>query len=274
MNALACHVCGVAASGPAIRRYTHTNAGLATPASDYDVSTCPDCLTLDPEEPGVAVRAALRVLGKDEGEWRLAADAFEDAGIDVSRVLYDRCDPMGGRGSRGPQRKPFAHVDKEGKTALRAGYARLLDMRVHAASGHDRPVPPTAPPSGPSGCLLCGVGTSVSWRPVLTSALTRGPQMVDGHLCDTCSEQHDAVGAVGARLVEKACLEAHGLAWSEAMRAPGLTAWVATGLPPGEPWDWMDLNPPKPDLSPLEELQDQVAALRAEVAALRAEVPA
>lgn len=266
--AVACRVCGVATDEGLEHRDTFTPAGQPF-GPGYDVGTCPACADLDPDRPGLAVRAALRVLGKEGEDDVLAARAFEDAGVEVTEVLYE----TGGRAKGGPQRRAFAHVGRDGRGALKVGYARLLDLRVHAAAGGDRPVPPTAPPSGPPGCLLCGVGASASWRPVRTKALTRGPDFVDGHLCDTCSEQHDSVGAVGAPLVEKAAMEAQGLQWSEAARAPGLKAWIATGLPPGEPWAWVELVPPAPDLDPLDALRFQVADLQREVAELRARLP-
>jgi hypothetical protein len=269
MSAVACQVCGVATEENREHRDVRTNAGVPF-GTGYEIGTCVECVTLDPLRPGLAVRAALRVLGKPNENDDLASRAFEAAGVDVTAVLYDRGEPTGGPGQRGPQRKAFAHVGNEGREALRKGYARLLDFRVHAASDHDRPVPPTAPPHGPGGCLLCGVGKAAAWRPVLTSALTRGPEMIDGHLCGTCADQYDTVGAMGQPLIEKACLEAAGLPWSEAMRAPGLKPWIALDFEPREVgWDWVELAPPRPDLTPLQALQSEVADLRAEVAALR-----
>jgi hypothetical protein len=267
---IACQICGTGTDQRVERRYVQTPAGRPTPANTYDVGTCDDCFTLDPDVPGVAVRAALRVLGKEQADTALAAQAFEEAGVDVSTVLYDRGNPLGDRGRRGPQRKAWKHVDK---AALRTGYTRFLDLRVAAASRlDDRPMPATAPPSGPAACLLCGIGQSTHWQSVLTSALTRGPQMVDGHLCAVCAGEYDAVGAMGAPLVEKACLTAHGFEWSDAMRAPGLKPWIATGLTPrAEAWDWVELTPPKPDLDPVVALQIEVKELRARVEALESE---
>lgn len=268
----ACQFCGVLTDQGLTRRYTRTNAGIPTPAWDYAVGTCPECVTLRPDHPGAAVRAALRALGKDEGDDELAAKAFDEAGVDVTAVLYDSGDPAGGRGARGPQSRAWGHLDKDTRAALRKGYARLLDFRVHAAADHDRPVPHHDPPDGaPPACLACGVGKSEQWHgPVRTKALTRGPEFVEGYVCPACADALESVGAVGPGFLEKACMEAHGHDWSEAVRLPGLQAWVATGLPPGEPWGWVTLNPPKPDLSPLEELQDQVRDLQREVAELRA----
>lgn len=269
MRGLACHVCGAAAAGPGTRRRTHSHGGRPTPASDYDVGTCADCLALRPEEPGVAVRAALRVLGREGDDWRLAAEAFEDAGVDATMALYDRGGPQADRGVRGPQARPFHHVDGDAMAALRSGYARLLDFRVHAASGRDRPVPPHAPPEGaPRACLACGLGLSAQWHgPVRTKALTRGPDFVEGYVCPACAGALEAVGAVGPGFLERACMEASGREWSAAVRLPGLRAWVALDAEPREvPWDWVGLRDPEPVLS----LEAQVAALAAKIDALEA----
>ncbi|GAA1920253.1 hypothetical protein [Nocardioides marmoribigeumensis] len=268
MSAVACQVCGLATDQRPERRLVRTPAGVAV-GQGYEVGTCDDCAALDPARPGLAVRAALRVLGKEEADDVLAAKAFEEAGVDVTEVLYDRGDDRGGRGARGPQRKAFAHVGADGLAALRLGYAKVLDMRVHAAT-RDRAVPPTAPPEGhPPACVACGVARSAGWATVRTKALTRGPDFLDGCVCSTCAEVLRDVGAVGATFLERAAMQAKGIDWVAGARVPGLQAWVATGLPPGEPWGWVDLALPEPEMDPLALLRSQVADLQREVAVLR-----
>lgn len=251
-----CRGCGVATTGPTTRRDHIFGA--------YEVGTCAQCLTLDFDRPGAAVRATLRILGKRETDDTLAANVFLEAGLDVAHLLYE------GDHRPHPQRKPWGHVRQEHKDALRAAYVDVLDARIHAATDHDRPVPATAPPSGPGGCLACGVGTSTGWRPVSTRVFTRGPDCLDGHLCSTCADVHDAVGALGETFLERAVMEAQGLSWEETAQVPGLKAWIATGRAPGEPWAWVRVRPAPPALDPLSALQLQVTDLAAEVAALRA----
>lgn len=271
MTGLACQVCGVAAEGPAERRYTCSATGRPSPHLDYDVGTCADCRTLRPEEPGSAVRAALRVLGKDEDD-PLAAEAFAEAGVDATAVFYDLGAGPPGRGASGPQRKAFGHVGRQGKAALRRGYARLLDLRVHAASDHDRPVPPAGPPDGyPPACVACGVAESAEWHgPLRTYALTRGPDLVTGCVCDACVVDLQGAGAVGPAFLERAAMRHFGLEWSEAVRIPRLESWVATGLPPqAEPWAWVEFRVPEPDVP----LDQRVAELEARFEALEARLP-
>jgi hypothetical protein len=236
----------------------------------YGAGICDECATLNFDEPGAAVRAALRLLGKDEADWEVAAEAFRDAGVDVTAVFYGR--------RHEPQRKPWGHVPREAKAALRAGYVRVLDAKVHAASSdHDRPVPPTSPPDDmPQGCLVCGIGKSTQWNgPLTTFGLAPGSEPVTGCLCVACVAVLREVGAVGEPLIERAAMEFVDLEWSDAVRIPELKAWIATGLPPREvAWDWVELTPPQPALDPMTELRIAVADLRIEVAALRAEVGA
>lgn len=267
---VACKICGVATTQAVERRRTTTNAGLPTLTNDYDVGTCEDCATLRPDEPGLAVRAALRVLGKDEAD-PLAAEAFMEAGVDVAPVLYEDTGlPLGGRGRGGPQRKAFAHVDREGRAALRAGYAALLAARVERADDALTPAAtPTPPPEGaPRACLACGQGKAVDWwGPLLTHGLVRGPSPVEGYFCDACGPHLQDEGAVGAPFLERAVMAARGLDYPP----PRLRAWVATGLEPrSEPWDWVDTTPPTQTLDPLTALFEETHALRQRVEALEA----
>lgn len=259
-----CRGCGVATTGPVTRRFT-SSGGLPTPHRDYEVGTCADCLTLDFDRPGVAVRAALRLLRKRESDDVLAADVFIEADLDVSVLMYESAYRPE------PQRKPWAHVPKEHKALLSKAYVGVLDARIHAASDHDRPIPPTAPPSGPAACVACGVGTSAKWYSVHTHAFTHGPDYLDGHVCATCAAVYETVGALGQPFLEKAVMEAKGLSWSETSRIPGLRAWIATGRKPGEPWAWLRVSEAAPRLDPLTELQLKVADLELQVTDLRAE---
>jgi hypothetical protein len=264
-----CRACGVATDRAVETVEKQSPSGLRG-GPPYEVGTCQACEGLRLAEPGAAVRAALRVLGKDEGDWRLAADAFDKASVDVAHVLHDGAY----RNGRKPQRKPWGHVEKEFRADLRSAYVRVLDARVHASTAKGRPVPEGAPPGdGPRGCLMCGVGRSAEWRQVTTGALTRGPGMVTGHLCAHCSDAHDVVGAIGATLVERAALAHAGVPWSAEMSVPGLRPWIGTGLAPGEPWAWLgEFRLPEPEFN-LPDLAAQVAALAAAVGRLEARLP-
>ncbi len=247
----ACAFCGVAAQ----------------PAPGYlDSPVCGDCATLEPEDPGSLLRAAARLLGAEDDRHLRRALREEDGALD-GLMFASPGDPLAPRGRR-PQAEPWAHVREATRAALERARARSEELR------RERPEPDAGPPSGPPGCLLCGVGAAASWRRVVTSALTRGPDLVEGHLCPQCSEAYDRAGAVGPSLVERAARAHAGLAWSEEARTPGLRAWVATGLPPCEPWSWVDrLHEPEPDLEPLDALRLQVADLAARVAALEEGAP-
>lgn len=254
-----CRCCGVATDQNVSTQTAYDSLGR--PKAEYAAGVCGDCVSLRPDEPGVAVRAALRVLGKAEDE-PLAAQAFLDAGVDVGPVLYARSTP---------QRKAWAHVDREGRAALRAGYARLLDAKVHASVGEDRPVPPHAPPDGyPAACASCGVSRSAQWFSTRTRMLSRGPAYEDVCVCaETCAPVLERVGGVGQTFVELAAQAALGTP------APvqGARPWLATGLPPQDrPFGWVALAEPEEnlDLSDLTALQVAVRSLAAKVADLEA----
>jgi len=267
-----CRLCGVATSGPTTRRYTYSITGRPTPHLDYDVGTCDACLTLRPDETiGLALRAAARVLGvpEDDEHFREALEEEDDDVFDG--LLYDtRSDPFGRR-ARTPQRKAWKHVSSETRARLKQARVRSLDAKVHAATGPARPVPETAPPGGPPACLACGVGKSVEWFSVTTGALTKGPDIITGCVCGTCAVVLRDVGAVGPSFIERACLEAQGLSWSDKIAVPGLRAWIATGREPGEPWEWVRVHEAPPDLDPLTQMRFDLDDLRREVTALRAE---
>lgn len=260
----ACRVCGVRTASNLVPRKVRLPDGSLEDADGYVSGLCPDCEALP--EVGRGVAAALSLLGREDEDLGLAAQAFDEAGVDVSRLLY-------GEG-REPQRKPWAHVSRETRADLRRGAARLLDLKVHRASDHDRPVPPHAPgPEYPQACLACGVAKSADWHgPTTTGAYTK-PGLVTGVLCDGCIGHFVAAGYThGPQVLERAVMAHFGKEWSEVVRLPRLRAWVATGLPPQDrPWGWVsELVDPPPVLDPIVELRAAVADLRREVAELRA----
>lgn len=257
MSAPACSYCGIAAEQGAGR------SQASSARMELDTVVCGGCAALDPDRPGSALRAAARLLGVLEVDRHLAEALYEEAGA-LDGVMYaDPGDPLVGR-SRAPQREPWKHVGPGTWAALERARVRADELRESAG----RPRPETPPPSGPSGCLLCGVGASASWRRVLTASLTPGPDHVEGHFCADCSEEHDRVGAVGPSLIESAARTHAGLPPEGEVRQRALKAWVATGLPPGEPWSWVDLRPPEPDPDPVDEARAQLADLAARVAEL------
>jgi hypothetical protein len=210
----------------------------------------------------VAVRAALRLLGKEKDYGPLAVEAFNESGFDVAQVLYEQT------GQAEPQEQAWGHVGKDALQGLRAAYSRYLDYRVHASS-HIPAIGPTPPPDQHGACLLCGVDRAGAWRRLDARGLVRSDGLVSGHLCGTCSAVMDEVGAVGPTLLERAFLEATGRTWDEDTRIDGLSAWIATGRSPGKPWAWVKYVEAPPELSPLDELRLEVHDLRAELAELR-----
>jgi hypothetical protein len=260
VTATACAFCGlpVALGNRAPR-------GRSRARMDLDPPACAECSTLEPGRPGALLRAAARVLGADEADPHLLkALADDDDALDG--LLYsDPAEPLIA-GRRAPQSEPWAHVPALTRDALRRARARGLELRL--AVDCAPPAEKTAPPSGPAGCLVCGAATSASWRRVTTAALTRGPELVEGHLCGACQLARDKTGAVGPSLVERAALTHAGVTRPEEMTVPGLTAWVAAGEPAGEPWGWIDLRVPGPEPA-VRDLLAEVAALRSEVEALK-----
>ena len=237
---------------------------------DLAPRVCADCVTLEPDRPGSSLRAAARVLGCADEDDSLFHEAIRAELASLDGLLYaDPADPLRSR-RLAPQEEPWAHVPAATREALGRAWARRLELGNKTAARS--PTRAASPPSGPRGCVLCGVGLSSSWERVVTSALTRGPALIDGHLCATCASVRASVGAIGQRLVERAAMEAHGLRWTEDARAPGLVAWIATGRGPGEPWEWVDLTPPCPPPR-AEQLAADVRALTARVEALEARLP-
>lgn len=260
MRTPACGFCGLPARPSGARP-----AGAPAARMDTEVPRCAECASLEPDRPGAALRAAGRVLGVDEQDPHLHAALSEDEAAFDGLLYADPHDPL--RGRRAPQTEPWAHVP----SATRAALARAL-ARSHELRGA-KPAPdgPSRPPSGPPGCLLCGDGLAAKWRRVVTSALTPGPGLVEGHLCEACAAAHDRVGAMGPPLVKQAFRQARVLDEAGLLGVSGLRAWVATGLPPGEPWAWIETREPAQD--PVAALQAELAELRRQVAALEGRLP-
>lgn len=264
---LACRVCGVATDDRRATEVQHTTL-TGQPRTPYLVGLCDGChdAGIAPDEFGSAVRAALHLLGRPVADWRLAADAFMEAGIDVTPILAERATPQ----------RPWAHVPKEVREALKAAYLPVLDRKVFAAAKtEERPIPAAPPPDDAEypGCLMCGLDKQVApWRgPVHTKAFTK-PRMTTGFLCSQCAESAEAVGAIGATALERAAMLYHGLDWTENVRIPHLRAAVAEGIvPSGTPWSWVEFAEPEdPGLDPIALLRKEVADLTARVADLEA----
>ncbi|MGP9733476.1 hypothetical protein ACT3SQ_02825 [Brachybacterium sp. AOP42-C2-15] len=170
----------------------------------------------------------------------------------------------------------WAHVSEEQMKDLREGYASVLAERVAATS------PPTGvePPAVGEGkgrtvegaCLFCGttavevnaqsivasggLGTMRDrvWRPVsaTTGALgsKHASEKLRGHLCPSCTESVEAVGAVGTKAMERAFmrhLKASGRGDDLPPLGPGehlsgIVAWAVTERRRnGVPWDHLSL---------------------------------
>lgn len=263
MSTAPCRGCGVAAPGPTAE-YPH----VVPRWGPRTLATCEACRSLDLDRPGGGVRAALRLLGRDEADHVLAAAVFAEAGADVTHVLFQNGLGGGGLADELPNARPWAHVDRDTLDALRSAYPRVLAERVRRAADTAGRVGPTGPPSG-AACMACGVARSAGWGTVHTNTLTEGPGYVDAHLCAACCDALRRVGALGRGFLECAVMTAKGLPWDETTRVPGLRPWGATGREPGEPWQWVEVTAAPPDLDPLLALRLQVADLAAEVEALR-----
>ncbi|GAA1962881.1 hypothetical protein GCM10009798_23360 [Nocardioides panacihumi] len=228
-----CKICGVE-TGQRLAWQQHTGFPPHALPQFFEVGVCDDCVSLRPDESGVAVRAALRVLGRSEDRWDAAAPFFNDAlGEALSKVLY------ASQNLADPQAKAWAHVDRGLRRDLRRAYAGVLKARAFEVR---RPVLPEAatfrPPVGYRGCGFCGVGESRDWHgPSWTKTLTQGPDLREYVVCDDCVKALQAIGAVGTRAVARAYMTAQGLAYDEEDPPLGLRAWLDTGLPPSaEPW--------------------------------------
>lgn len=263
-----CQVCGVATDREPEVRATHTGA-------PYRLGTCEDCATLwtaDDEGVGVAVRAALRVLGKPEDDPRAAA-AFEEAGVDVGPVMFSYWadQPRGGEVQPEPGRKPWAHVRRDGRAALRRGYAHLLAGRV--APEEAEPAPGPTPPPGDlalRGCAFCGVATAAEWTRFHSYGLSPNrTRMLAAALCPDCEEAHEAVGAIGVRAWTVAFCVARGLDYFNDLVLPGLRPFALADAEPGAAgWEFVGEIRPEPGPPTLADLLREVEALTARVAAL------
>jgi hypothetical protein len=263
-KATACRMCGRQTMTNIEVRYGRTPLGQRD-GHNYEVGLCKSCETLRVNEVGAAVRACLRVLGKPEADWPALATVLMDMEIDATGALFETSPAF----RHGPQ-KPFGHIDRATKARLRQAYAQLLADRVAVQPD---PVPEPPEPEYPQGCLGCGIGlSSEGWQgPVLSPALTPGPEMTTGVVCLPCATAlRDVGGAVGPTWLERAVMVSKGLAWT-----PHVKPWIATGLPPqDEPWGWMDVQEEPLTLDPITFLQMQVSDLQDELASLRSEVDA
>lgn len=131
--------------------------------------------------------------------------------------------PMGtpGQNRKTAARVPWAHVSQEQRAALRQGYAAVL-AAVTARHAPERHLPP---PSGPPGCLMCGIATvtltasrvvalggieaatnSVWTHRVVTSPAVlggRGSRPVKGHTCPECTAAIRETGSIGPTASER-----------------------------------------------------------------------
>lgn len=261
----ACSSCGRETTANLEQRFGRTPLGQRD-GNDYTVGVCPTCETLDMVTPGAAVRACLRLLGKPESDWVAFGDVLLDMEIDPTGVLFETSPAF----RRGPQ-KPFAHVTRETKDALKRAYARVLADRV-AATLPQPALEPEGPPSG-SACLCCGLASQIApWGgPLLSTGFTRDSRSVEGWLCEVCTDVYSNVGAVGPSFFERAFQRHTGIAWSPRNIRP----WVAVDVPPqAVPFGWMEVEEEPLTLDPVTYLQMQVSELTDELAALRSEVEA
>ncbi len=255
MTAAPCRLCGISTDrGLSPRR----KAGVADRGT-YVVGVCEDCASLRPDEPGSAVRAVLRLIGRPEGDWSVLVPVFGQR-YNVGHVLYEATD------REQPSEKPWSHVPEDVLSALRALYVGWLANRV-ANGAPDGSAPSEGVqrcPDPRGGCLACGVAEAETWHPLTTGALTSGPEMISGVLCGSCGDALETTGAVGPSMLERAFLGYNGLEWFDDTRIPRLRSWVSTGHPPGEPWAWVRLA------EPAKTLEERVAALEAALAQMGA----
>jgi hypothetical protein len=257
---VACRGCGVATARRVEERVEpgHTNVPRT-----YRVGTCDDCATLDLDAPGSAVRALLRLAGRDESAWREAAPLLAD--VDVSAVL---------RGRAAPQARPWAHVDRDLVRAARRVWAEVLYARV-SANNRGRPAPPPRPEPSETGepCCFCGRTEAVDWTwcSPAPDALGRGsnPGVARRYLCEPCAESATAVGSISLRAAAHAYLAHEGVDFldpDEVAASRRFSAHLGSGEPGGEPWHWLGgvaFSEPPPTL---ESLAARVASLEARLA--------
>ena len=166
----------------------------------------------------------------------------------------------------------WAHAS--GRERLEVVVNYLVWRRMEAV--RDEPPVRVAPPSGPAGCLLCGVAhvdvpapavvrygpkgvARRVWAPrkatvgSLVGRGSAGGATVSGHLCPTCNDVAEDVGTLGITAAERAFaahLTATGTALSLAAvedvrdgQAGGVHAWALTDAPAGEPWAHLAEHP-------------------------------
>jgi hypothetical protein len=268
-NSAACRGCGVLSDQDV--RWYERQASIGpkgpVPPGRYRRSTCEDCQSLDFDTPGAAVRACLRLIGRPEGDWPIAAEVFATEGLDATEALFP-----GGEASRSPWR----HVEGSFRRNLKRAYVKVLVKRVE----RDAPPVPVPPPMRRGdellACMVCGRAEDVGWHGFV-SLPTRGNGVARGSLCaSTCAPVFAHIGAFGTQFLANAYYAAQGKPVDLSIDSlPGLRAFYT--LTPEQqqavtgPWSWY--SPPEP-IAPIERAPDMSALLEAQIAALRQEVAA
>lgn len=186
-------------------------------------------------------------------------------------VRYGAVDTLRASVDKAPAKR-WGHTT--GRERLEVVVSYLVWRRMEAV--RDEPPVRVAPPSGPAGCLLCGVAhvdvpapavvrygpkgvARRVWAPrtatvgSLVGRGSAGGATVSGHLCPTCNDVAEDVGTLGITAAERAFaahLTATGTALSLAVvedvrdgQAGGVHAWALTDAPAGEPWAHLAEHP-------------------------------
>jgi hypothetical protein len=265
-----CQFCGVGTDRAVVwvRREASIYNGVPTLPATYRQGTCEECASLDPTTSGYAVRAALRLLGRPEGDWRLASDVYTEHGFDVSRLLYS---------GTTPQSRPWRHVTGEQRRELKRLHPFVLMAKVEA-SARPEPVPPPVEsiPGLLDRCGICGVAESVNWYGPM-SLMGRGGRTTRFVLDDRCADLYQRFGyALGESLYARAFCETAGLTYDDA-RDYRVRAYLELPEAAQEgvaaPFDWVrvpsSLEPDDAEAITPESLLAQITTLQAELAALR-----
>ena len=209
---------------------------------------------------------ALDVLGVTEAA---TIDRLTATGADLTRLM-DALTVSGGlarwtalvraadftRAASTPaSRTRWGHVAQEQRQELRNAAGHLLARRV------ETPVDVLCPSEngGPSGCMLCGVGSVPAlrenlnevWTLMSADAATIGgrpqPESLDGVVCPTCDRAIDEARGVGSSAMRLSVRSFLGV--PSHLRSlgdiDGLIGWAALPLgtsPNRAPWDHIDLS--------------------------------
>lgn len=151
MRTPACGFCGLPAEPTGARP-----AGAPAARMDIEVPVCVECVSLGPDRPGAALRAAGRVLGVDEDDPHLHAALSEDRGAFDGLLCSDPHDPL--RARRAPQTEPWGHVPRQGRLprwCTGEPDTRARPARRACARGElGRPAPPPRPTADAFGAFL------------------------------------------------------------------------------------------------------------------------